>query len=90
MNSRNHTQMQRSALFVKKSLKLNMLMIKKFSRFRDHCHYTGEYTGAAQSICNLNYGIPKEITLIFHKGSNCNYHFLIKKLAEDFEGQFTY
>ena len=24
---------------------------KKFSKVRDHCHYTGEYRGAVYSIC---------------------------------------
>ena len=24
-------------------------------KFRDHCHYTGKYRGAARSICNLRY-----------------------------------
>ena len=28
---------------------------KKYRKVRDHFHYTGEYSGAAQSICNLKY-----------------------------------
>ena len=32
---------------IKKNLKKNM------QKFRDHCHYTGKYRGAAHSICNL-------------------------------------
>ena len=28
--------------------------------------------------------------IIFHNGSNHDYHFVIKKLVEEFEGQFTY
>ena len=26
-------------------------------KVRDHCHYTGKYTGAAHSICNLRHKI---------------------------------
>ena len=25
---------------------------------------------------------------VFHNGSNCDYHFIIKELANEFEGQF--
>ena len=26
---------------------------KNYHKVRDHCHYAGEYRGAAQSTCNL-------------------------------------
>ena len=32
---------------------------KKYCKARDHCHYTGEHRGAANSICNLKYSISK-------------------------------
>ena len=57
-------------------------------KVRDHCHYTGKYKGAAHSICNLQYKTPKKIPEMFHKGSTYDYHFIIKKLAKEFEGQF--
>ena len=40
-------------------------------------------------ICNLKYSVPKEIYTVFHNGSNYDYNFVIKSLAEEFEGQFT-
>ena len=58
------------------------------TKVRDPCHYTGKYRGAAHDICNLRYKIPKEIPVIFHNGSTYDYHFIIKELAEEFEGEF--
>ena len=58
-------------------------------KVRDHCHYTGKYRGAAHSICNLNYKIPKEIPVVFHNGSTYDYHFIIKQLAREFKDYFN-
>ena len=55
---------------------------------RDHCHYTGKYRGAADNICNLRYKIPKEIPTVFHNGSTYDYHFIIKELVKEFDGNF--
>ena len=55
---------------------------------RYHCYYRGKFRGAAHSICNLNYNIPLEIPVKIHNGSVYDYHFIIKKLAEEFKGQF--
>ena len=62
---------------------------KKYCKARDHCHYTGEYTGAAHSTCNLEYSVPKNIHIGFYNGSNYDYHFIVKELAEEFQKQFT-
>ena len=62
---------------------------KTYHKVRDHCHYTGKYGGAAHSICNLKYSIPKEIPVVFHNGSNYNNQFIIKELAKGFEGKFN-
>ena len=61
---------------------------KKHHKVKDHCHYTGKYRGAAHNICNLRYRIPKEIPVVFHNGSTCDYHFIIKELAKEFDGNF--
>ena len=47
---------------------------KKYHKVTDHCHYTGK--------------IPKENPVVFHNGSTYSYHFIIKGLAEEFEGEF--
>ena len=57
---------------------------KKYGKVRGHCHYTGKYRGAAHSICNLKYRVPKKIHIVFHNGSIYDYHFIIKELAEEF------
>ena len=49
----------------------------------------GKYRGFANTICNLKYSIPKKIPLVFHNGSNYDYHFIIKELAKEFKGEFT-
>ena len=57
-------------------------------KVRDHCQYTVKYRGAAHNICNLRYKVPKEIRIVFHNGSIYHYHFIIKELMEEFEGNF--
>ena len=61
---------------------------KKNYKVRDHCHYMGKYRGAAHNICNLRYRVPKEIPIVFHNGSTYDYHFIIKELVKEFEGNF--
>ena len=39
---------------------------RKYSKVRDHCHYTMEYRGVANSICNLKYSVPKNFFIAFH------------------------
>ena len=61
---------------------------KKQQKVRDHCHYTGKYRGAAHNICNLRYKITTRITAVFHNRSIYDYHFIIKELVKEFEGNF--
>ena len=61
---------------------------KKYYKVKDHCHYTGKYRGAAHNICNLRYKIAKEIPIVFHNGSTYDYHFIIKEITKEFDGNF--
>ena len=55
---------------------------KNYIKVRDHFHY------AAHRTCNLMYNTPREIPVVFHNGSSYDYHFIIKGLAEEFDGDF--
>ena len=61
---------------------------KKQQKVKDHCHYTEKYRSAACNICNLRYKVPKEMPVVFHNGSKYDYHFIIKELVKEFEGNF--
>ena len=68
--------------------KSSSLERKTNHKVRDHCHHTGKYRGAAHNICNLRNKVPKEIHVVFHNGSTYDYHFIIKELVKEFEGNF--
>ncbi|XP_071652904.1 uncharacterized protein [Temnothorax longispinosus] len=54
-------------------------------RVRDHCHLPGRYRGPAHSRCNLNYRNVYVILVFFHNLSSYDAHFIVKKIANDFE-----
>ena len=69
--------------------------IKKFCKdLRTHATKIINYEkkkmirGAAHNICNLRYKVPKEIPVVFQNGSTYDYHFIIKELVKEFEGNF--
>ena len=57
-------------------------------KVKDYCYFTGKYRRAAHNMCNLKYKIPKNIPVIFHNGSTYDYHFIIRELASEFDGNF--
>ena len=57
-------------------------------KVKGHCHYTGEFRGAAHSICNLNYSIQKEIPIIIHNATY-DIHFILNHLAIEFKGELN-
>ena len=78
-------QNAKNCYICKEKFEDKILKDKKYYKLRDHCHYAAEYRGAAKSICNLKHRVPKEISIVFHNGSNYNYHFIIKELAKKVE-----
>ena len=61
---------------------------KNYRKVRDHSHYRGKNRGVEHSICNLKFNGSNEIPVVLHRGSNYGYHFIIKELSNEFEGQF--
>ncbi|XP_071582535.1 uncharacterized protein, partial [Temnothorax nylanderi] len=55
-------------------------------RVRDQCHLNGRYRGPAHSRCNLNYRNVYVIPVFFHNLSGYDAHFIIEKIANEFEG----
>ena len=51
-------------------------------KVRDHCHYSGQYRGAAQSSCNLRYKIPSYIPVVFHNLAGYDAHLFIRELSK--------
>ena len=56
-----------------------------YQKVRDQCHYTRKYRGTVHSICILKFKVPNEIPVVFHSGSNYDYHFIMKELANELE-----
>ena len=52
----------------------------------DHCHFTGQYRGAAHSICNLKARVDiddMKIPVWFHNFSGYDSHHILKCFAEE-------
>ena len=50
-------------------------------KVRDHCHFTGQYRGAAHNKCNLNCRKPRVLPVIFHNLQGYDAHLFIKQLG---------
>ena len=79
----------KNLLFFKEAFEDKYPNDEKVRKVRDHCHYTGKYSGAAHSLSNLEYIIAKEVTIVFSNGLSCSYHFIKKELAKEFKREFT-
>ena len=50
-------------------------------KVRDHCHFTGQYSGAAHNSCNLQCRKPMILPVIFHSLQGYDAHLFMKQLA---------
>ena len=50
---------------------------------------TGKYRTSARSIYNSKTSATKEIRIVLYRESNYGHRFIIKEVAEEFEGYFT-
>ena len=41
-------------------------------------------------MCNLKCSVPKETHVVVRNGSNYDYDFIIKEVAEEFKGKFNW
>ena len=63
------------------------LFTKDDKKVKDHCHFTGKYREAAHNKYNMNYKITKNIPIVFHNLSSYYGHFIIKEIANEFDGR---
>ena len=54
---------------------------KEKYKIRYHCHFTGKYSSAAHSICDLRHAIAREVSVVIHNRLNYNDHFIIKQFG---------
>ena len=54
----------------------------KIFKVRDHCHFTGKYSGAAHNECNLKCRKPLILPVIFHNLQGYDAQLFIKQLAK--------
>jgi len=47
---------------------------------RDHCHFSGNYLGAACQKCNLRRSKPRMLKIFIHNASKYDMHFIIKAI----------
>ena len=83
-NNFNHGHVARKINYFRGPRKCMLCNVEmdEFTKVRDHCHITGEFRGAAHSLCNFIYQIPSFIPVVFHNLSGYDSHLFIKKLAD--------
>ena len=71
---------------MEKEIRKKLFKSINYRKATDYCNYTGKHGGAAH--CDLKFNVLNEIHVVFCDGSNFDYHFILKALANEFEGKF--
>ena len=64
------------------------VVIKNY-KVKHHNHFTGEFIGAAHTICNLACSNPTFIPVIFHNLSRYDSHFIMQEINSLDDGEIT-
>lgn len=59
---------------------------KDLHKVRDHFYYTDKYRGAAHRKCSKDNSEERKIPVVFHNGSTCDYHFIMKEITKKVDG----
>jgi hypothetical protein len=61
-------------------------------KYRDHCHITGKFRGAACNKCNLDYNYKNfRLPVIFHNLKGYDSHFILQYIGKMNKGEiFSY
>ena len=73
-NSTTPMKRQKSVTFAKKGSNIKCINDEHYRKVKDHCHYTGQYRGAAYAIQEI---VQLKKSCGFHNGLNYDYHFVI-------------
>ena len=60
----------------------NKLINTGDNKVRDHCHITGKYQGSAHWSCNINLGLTKNISVIFHNLRGYDSHLIMQEIGK--------
>ena len=55
---------------------------KRGYKVRDHCHFTGQFRGAAHNLCNLKMRVVKKIPVFFHNLAGYDSHIIFRSLNQ--------
>ena len=51
-------------------------------KFRDYCHITSKFRGAAHWDCNINFQLTKKVPVVFHNLKNYDSHLIFSVLQK--------